>query len=67
MKLEKKQLLRNNEYYDIQQKYDELYLKSKNNESFYNLMNLITSNNNIDLAYRNIKLTKEVQQQGQIE
>ncbi|ONI39988.1 group II intron reverse transcriptase/maturase [Candidatus Epulonipiscium fishelsonii] len=58
VKLEKKQLLRNNEYYDIQQKYDELYHKSKNNESFYNLMNLITSDNNIDLAYRNIKTNK---------
>ncbi|ONI44587.1 group II intron reverse transcriptase/maturase [Candidatus Epulonipiscium fishelsonii] len=54
----KKQLLRNNEYYDIQQLYDDLYQKSKNNESFYNLMNLITSDKNIDLAYRNIKTNK---------
>ncbi len=58
VKIEKKQLLRNNEYYDIQREYDELYHKSKNNESFYNLMNLITSDNNIDLAYRNIKANK---------
>ncbi len=58
VKIEKKQLLRNNEYYDIQQDYDELYHKSKNNESFYNLMNLIMSDNNISLAYRNIKGNK---------
>ncbi|ONI48371.1 group II intron reverse transcriptase/maturase, partial [Candidatus Epulonipiscioides saccharophilum] len=58
VKAEKKQLLRNNEYYDIQQEYDELYYKSKNNESFYNLMSLITSDNNIELAYRNIKANK---------
>lgn len=58
VKAEKKQLLRNNEYYDIQLEYDELYYKSKNNESFYNLMSLITSDNNIELAYRNIKANK---------
>lgn len=54
-KTEKKQLLRNNEYYNTQNVYDELYFKSKNGESFYNLMDLITSPDNIGLAYRNIK------------
>lgn len=52
---EKKQLLRNNEYYDIQKEYDRLYCRSKNNESFYNLMSIITSEKNIGLAFRNIK------------
>ena len=53
--LEKRQLLRNNEYYDIQSMFDNLYLKSCNNNKFENLMDYITSENNILLAYRNIK------------
>lgn len=56
-KNKKKQKLRNNEYYDIQEMFDELYHKSKNksNYKFYKLMDLITDERNIELAYRNIK------------
>lgn len=53
----KKQTLRNNEYYDIQETFDKLYHNSKNkdNYKFYRLMDLITDERNIRLAYRNIK------------
>lgn len=51
----KKRLLRNNEYYDIQQEYDKLYADSKKNKVFKHLMKLITDERNIQLAYRNIK------------
>ena len=53
----KKQTLRNNEYYDIQETFDKLYHNSKNkdNYKFYKLMDLITDERNIRLAYRNIK------------
>lgn len=47
--------LRHNEYYDMQNIYDELYQKSKAGGKFKNLMRLITCENNIKLAYRNIK------------
>lgn len=53
----KKQKLRNNEYYDTQEMFDDLYHKSKNknNYRFYKLMDLIIDERNIELAYRNIK------------
>ena len=51
----KKQKLRNNEYYDTQEIFDDLYRKSKKNYKFYKLMDIITSEQNIELAYRNIK------------
>lgn len=53
----KKQKLRNNEYYNTQGIFDDLYnkAKTKNNYKFYKLMDLISSNENIELAYRNIK------------
>lgn len=51
----KKQALRNNEYYGMQPVFDKLYADSKDNKIFGNLMNLITSEENIMLAYRNIK------------
>ena len=54
-KLKKKQTLRNNEYYNMQDTFDILYEKSKNNLKFRNLMMHITNKNNILLAYRNIK------------
>lgn len=56
-KILKKQKLRNNEYYNTQEMFDNLYDKSKNKNSykFYKLMDLITSEQNIELAYRNIK------------
>ena len=47
--------LRHNEYYDMQSIYDELYQKSKAGGKFRNLMRIITCENNIKLAYRNIK------------
>ena len=53
-KSRKKQRLRNNEYYDTQAIYDELYSKAKENRRFTNLYDLIVSRENILLAYRNI-------------
>ena len=51
----KKQKLRNNEYYDMQEIYDDLYEKAKKNYQFKDLMKYITNEKNILLAYRNIK------------
>ena len=47
--------LRYAEYYGIQPIFDELYRKSKNGETFNNLMDIILETDNILLAYRNIK------------
>lgn len=47
--------IRHNEYYDMQNVFDELYKKASNNESFESLMPIILSEKNILLAYRNIK------------
>lgn len=46
---------RHAEYYGMQRTFDELYSKSKAGEKFTNLMELILSQDNIMLAYRNIK------------
>ncbi len=46
---------RHAEYYGMQQTFDELYAQSKHDEVFSNLMELILSQDNIMLAYRNIK------------
>jgi hypothetical protein len=54
-KPEKSQKLRNNEYYDTQGMFDELYQKSLDGNIFSNLMSLIRSDKNIKLAYRNTK------------
>lgn len=54
----KRQLLRNNEYYDIQDIQDKLYEQSCSNKKFNNLMQYISSETNILLAYRNIKANK---------
>lgn len=54
-KIMKKQKLRNNEYYSTQSIFDGLYQRSKNSYNFKNLMNLITDERNVELAYRNIK------------
>jgi RNA-directed DNA polymerase len=54
-KIVKKQKLRNNEYYNTQSIFDDLYQKSINHYKFKNLMNLIMDERNIELAYRNIK------------
>ena len=47
--------LRHNEYYGMQEIFDELYAKSKNGEVFTDLMSYILKKENILLAYRNIK------------
>ena len=54
----KRQKLRNAEYYDFQAIQDGLYERSKRNEVFTNLVELITMRENIGLAYRNIKKNK---------
>ncbi|MGL4991977.1 MAG: group II intron reverse transcriptase/maturase [Sarcina sp.] len=53
--LEKRQSLRNNEYYWLQPTFDKLYVESKNGKKFKDLMEIIMEENNIKLAYRNIK------------
>ncbi len=47
--------LRHAEYYNMQGEFDKLYQDSKDGKHFINLMKLVTSDNNILLAYRNIK------------
>ena len=54
----KKQKLRNNEYYDMQNAFDELYQKSIKSTIFTDLMKIISCEGNILLAYRNIKNNK---------
>ena len=54
-KPKKKNSLRYNEYYGTQSIFDELYAKSKRNENFYKLYELIVSEENILLAFRTIK------------
>ncbi|WP_144490014.1 group II intron reverse transcriptase/maturase [Bacillus thuringiensis] len=54
----KKTKLRHSEYYDMQRKYDELYSSSLNGNNFYKLIDIIGSEENIRLAYRNIKTNK---------
>ena len=54
-KLLKRQKLRNNEYYDMQSVFDELYENSLANCEFKNLLSIITTEENIRLAYRNLK------------
>lgn len=43
------------EYYGMQETFDKLYADSKNNKIFVNLVEIIRSEENIKLAYRNIK------------
>ena len=59
-KVLKRQSLRNNEYYDMQQTLDDLYNASQMNKRFKNLYELIISRENILLAYRNIKKTRDL-------
>lgn len=54
-KIRKKQNLGNNKYFNLQNKFDNLYKKSKNQYKFSNLMDLITNEDNIRLAFRTIK------------
>ena len=51
----KDQKLRHNEYYDMQDKFDKLYAQSKEEFIFKSLMEIVQSDENIKLAYRNIK------------
>lgn len=51
----KKSKLRNAEYYSMQDTFDDLYARSKIGSNFNNLMGIISSTENIKLAYRNIK------------
>ena len=54
----KKQKLRNNEYYEMQNVFDELHSKSVEGKNFTDLMKVISCEDNILLAYRNIKSNK---------
>jgi len=54
----KKQKLRNNEYYDLQEVFDKLHEQACLNFKFNDLMRIISDENNILLAYRNIKNNK---------
>lgn len=54
-KVLKRQKLRNNEYYDTQQIFDNLYTQSLKNATFTNLMQFVLLDENIKLAYRNLK------------
>lgn len=60
----KNQILRNNEYYSTQEIYDELYQKSQDGEVFTRLMQLITSEPNVMLAYRSIKKNRGSKTKG---
>lgn len=60
----KDQSLRNNEYYDTQPIFDKLYSDSKNDKIFTDLLSIITSDNNLLLAFRNIKRNKGSQTPG---
>lgn len=51
----KKAKLRHAEYYDMQSVQDALYAQSRQGKKFDNLMELITSEENIIMAYRNLK------------
>ena len=54
----KKSKIRYTEYYDLQSVFDNLYAESARGKTFQNLMPLISSENNIMLAYRTIKGNK---------
>jgi group II intron reverse transcriptase/maturase len=54
----KKQKLRNAEYYDFQKTLDGLYAKSMEDFTFNKLMDIVTSRENVLLAYRNISKNK---------
>ena len=51
----KQKKLRHSEYYDLQPTFDKLYSDSQNGKIFTNLLEIISSEENIRLAYRNIK------------
>ena len=47
--------IRSTEYYDMFEIFDKLYANSINNQKFYALMEIIKSEDNIKLAYRNMR------------
>lgn len=51
----KQKKLRHSEYYDLQPVFDKLYADSQKGKIFTKLMDIINSEENIRLAYRNIK------------
>ena len=51
----KQKKLRHSEYYDMQPLFDKLYADSKNGKVFNDLVRIIGCEDNIRLAYRNIK------------
>lgn len=55
IRLPKKQVLRNNEYYNLQSVFDNLYEDALKGKEFNNLIEIIKSENNLRLAFRNIK------------
>ncbi len=54
----KKQKIRNSEYYDMQDIFDDIYARSKKGNKFTNIIEIISSSENIKLAYRNIRKNK---------
>jgi group II intron reverse transcriptase/maturase len=60
----KQRKIRNNEYYNMQEKLDEIYRQSLNGKKFRNLMELITTEENIQLAFRNLKKNKGSKTKG---
>ena len=56
--MRKKAKLRNAEYYDWQETLDGLYAQSMAGKTFTALMTLVTAEENILLAYRNISKNK---------
>ena len=63
-RLKKKKTLRNNEYYSTQELFDRLYSESQQGKVFTQLMDMITSEANILLAYRAIKKNKGSKTKG---
>ncbi|MDQ0971504.1 retron-type reverse transcriptase [Neobacillus niacini] len=51
----KRKKLRHSEYYSMQDCFDKLYFQSVSGHRFYDLTDLMSSKDNIRLAYRNIK------------
>lgn len=60
-KLPKISQIRHSEYYDMQTTFDRLYEDSTKGKNFNSLIELITTPENIMLAYRNIKKNDEKQ------
>ena len=54
----KQSKIRYTEYYSLQETFDKLYADSKNGKVFNHLIELISSDENIRLAYRSIKSNK---------